>query len=148
MKEYCSKHFPAGEYYIGDLCYVMHSEWKDLCDLMIINREVIDGGYSVNGKEIFIASTAYGDGEYQDEHGNEYGVDSGSLGIIAIKDISEEDKENIKLGHIFTFKEQFQVSACDGGFIFGDVRIDTNDPDEDEEWYDSNYDDWHDSMER
>ena len=26
--------FPAGEYYIGDLCYVMHAEWGEVCDLM------------------------------------------------------------------------------------------------------------------
>lgn len=23
---------PAGRYYIGDLCYVMHDEWDEFCD--------------------------------------------------------------------------------------------------------------------
>ena len=24
---------PAGRYYIGDLCYVMHPEWQECCEL-------------------------------------------------------------------------------------------------------------------
>ncbi len=25
---------PAGKYYVGDLCYVMHDVWDEVCDLM------------------------------------------------------------------------------------------------------------------
>ena len=51
--------FPAGEYYIGDLCYVMHAEWGEVCNLMfaaagddmVEDRGVPDYIRSDNGSE-------------------------------------------------------------------------------------------------
>ena len=40
---------PAGRYYVGDLCYVMHPQWSAVCNLMF-------------------SGTSY-DGEFQLENG-------------------------------------------------------------------------------
>ena len=31
--------FPAGKYYVGDLCYVMHDEWDEVCGLFFKGRD-------------------------------------------------------------------------------------------------------------
>lgn len=132
--------FPAGEYWIGDLCYVMHPEWNEMCDLFFAGRG--DGGCNegefnlADGRRVFAANTAYGDGFYQDNSGRGYGVDAGLLGIIAVQDISEKERENnLDGGHIYTFTKEFEVSAEDGFFMFGDIIINTDDDEEDEHDY-------------
>ena len=121
--------FPAGQYYIGDLCYVMHAEWSEVCDIMFFaatGNDLIEGDLSLaDGRRFFLASTAYGDGTYNDNKGNYYPVDAGSIGIIAVKDIAAADLENIHLGVVHTFTEDFGVYAFAGVFRFGNVAIDT-----------------------
>jgi hypothetical protein len=121
--------FPAGQYYIGDLCYVMHAEWSEVCDIMFFaatGNDLIEGDLSLaDGRRFFLASTAYGDGTYNDNKGNYYPVDAGSIGIIAVKDIAAADLENIELGVVHTFTEDFGVYAFAGVFRFGNVAIDT-----------------------
>ena len=34
--------FPAGKYYVGDLCYVMHDEWDEVCGLFFKGRDGMD----------------------------------------------------------------------------------------------------------
>jgi hypothetical protein len=136
-----SAKFPAGTYYIGDLCYVMHNEWVEVCNITIQDNALLEGAFNLSdGRRFFFGTTAYGDGEYPDNQGNLYGVDAGSIGIIAVKDISETDKENLELGSIHTFNEGIIVSTDNGYFQFGNVIIDTayesENEDEDEEWDD------------
>ena len=129
---YYSAQFPAGEYYIGDLCYVMHSEWEELCDLMFPTpTDMQEGEFTVQDKRLFLASTAYGDGCYSDNFYREYGVDSGTLGIIAVKDIAESELKHLVDGHVFNFDRDFTVTAEGGVFDFGDIHIDTAGYDED-----------------
>jgi hypothetical protein len=138
--------FPAGEYYIGDLCYVMHAEWSEVCDITFAApNDMVEGDLSLaDGRRFFIASTAYGDGTYNDNKGNYYPVDSGSIGIIAVKDIAPADLENIESGAVHTFDNEFDIYALAGIFEFGGVVIDTAYADsEDDEYdeYDEEYDD-------
>jgi hypothetical protein len=130
--------FPAGEYYIGDLCYVMHAEWGEVCDLMFTDADdMVEGDLSLtDGRRFFLASTAYGDGTYNDNKGNHYDVDSGSIGIIAVKDITPTDLENIESGAVHTFDNAFNVIALAGLFDFGDVVIDTAYEDSEDDEYD------------
>lgn len=117
---------PAGEYYIGDLCYVMNQEWDEFCALTIKDNYVLNGKFTLaDGRVFFFSQTAYGDGTYQDNKGNSYPVDAGLIGIIAVKDISENDLKNLDLGSVHNFDRPFDVSAEAGIFYFGDVRIDT-----------------------
>ena len=136
--------FQPGQYWIGDPCYVMHAEWSELCtQLFFAGRTDFganDGEYTMkNGHKIFIASTAYGDGEYSDNRGNRYGVDAGCIGIIPLTAIDQSNKENdIKHGKVFTFNTEFEVSASGGVFHFENIVIDTTDDgyDDEEEYAD------------
>jgi hypothetical protein len=130
---------PAGLYYIGDLCYVMHDEWDEVCSLLFAGRD--DGGCNegefvlADGRRFAIYNTAYGDGSYLDTDGNSYGVDSGSIGCIRIEDIRLTDKNDIGLGVVITFTDTFETSGEGAVIRFGDVRIDTDPP------YEDDYDD-------
>ena len=141
-----SAQFPAGEYYVGDLCYVMHPEWSELCSIMFAEDDMVEGELTVQNKRIFLASTAYGDGTYADNTGRSYPVDAGSLGIIAVVDIAESELPNLNGGHVIEFAEDFIVTAQHGRFNFGDILIETGYDEEYDEGYlddhDYNYDDY------
>ena len=133
--------FPAGSYWVGDLCYVMHPEWDELCDIMFPGKEYIEGELTVQNKRIFLASTAWGDGNYADNVGRAYGVDSGNLGIIAVADIAESELPNLIDGHVIEFTEDFIVTAQHGRFNFGNILIDTgyNEEEEQDEDYSDDF---------
>jgi len=133
--------FPKGTYYIGDLCYILKPEWKEVCDLIIKEDTVLEGKFKLSdGREFFIGNTAYGDGTYQDNLGQEYPVDSGSLGLIEVRN---EFDPNIKLGNLHTFFQDFTVSVEEGYFIFGAITIDTrSEEDYSDEEYEGSYDDY------
>lgn len=132
---YYSAQFPAGQYYIGDLCYVMHPEWSELCKLMFKTPDMQEGELTVQNKRLFLASTAYGDGCYESNTGNFFGVDSGSLGIIAVKDIDPSELKHLTDGHVFNFDRDFIVSAVSGVFDFGAIHIDTAGSEDEEDDY-------------
>ena len=136
------------EYYIGDLCYVLDENTNNELFGLVQNDPLIEGKFVTlkDGRKFFLGSTAHGDGGYLGSDGNEYSVDSGTIGIVAIDDIKNEEKFNYKmpnklangkphpfagklyyesLGHIHNMTdESFNSSMSSGGcFKFGDVRI-------------------------
>lgn len=121
---------PAGTYYIGDLCYVLDSRWEEFCALTIEDRMVKDGVFTMSDGTTFATfSTAYGDGFYQDNFGNEYPVDAGLIGCVAISSI-DPGVNFSGLGHQYTFYKDFEVRSHATGVIdFGQLSIDT-DPNE------------------
>lgn len=72
--------FPAGEYYIGDFCYLLNDE--DYANI-VYSRTMMN---LINIKFTFLfGNTAYHyrDGQYSDNQGyNHYSADSGTIGII------------------------------------------------------------------
>jgi hypothetical protein len=118
--------FPADTYFIGDPCYVIddHS-WSALCDTF-----PSCGAFEFKGAKCFIGYTQHGDDTYFDTFGGtvEYGVDSGSLGIVPIGVITEDaDMPMRALGRIVKFDEPFYVTVENFVFNFGGVvEIDTN----------------------
>lgn len=83
-----------GIYYVGDLCYVMHPQWKEVCDLMFAcdGNSVLDGEFNLsNGVRFAVQSTAYGDGTYYDEEGRAYPVDAGLIGCIRVEDVVDPE---------------------------------------------------------
>lgn len=139
--------FPAGEYWIGDLCYVMHPEWNEMCDLFFAGRTdhgCNEGKFTLaDGRTVFAGTTAYGDGVYRDNRGNDYGVDAGLLGMIAVKDIVESEQQYLNGGNVFQFDAAFQVSVERGLFNFGDIEIDTREYEDETDYYDDrDYDDY------
>ncbi len=99
---------PAGRYWVGDLCYVLREEWHKV--------PFGDGIYRLaDGRRIAKFTTGHGDGVYDDDQGNEYGVDSGSLGCILAADI-RGDSANRENGALVTANAPF-VPRRDGGVL-------------------------------
>lgn len=130
---------PAGRYYIGDLCYVMHDEWDEVCDLFFPASSYpgqTEGEFVLkDGRRFASFGTAYGDGTYRSNIGTEHAVDSGSIGCILVSDIRDSQYDNIEeLGAIVEFDQPFEVSKDQGLLVFGHVEIETaGDYDWDEE---------------
>lgn len=135
----------AGTYFVGDLCYVMHPEWNEVCDLIIDGHSCKEGEFElVDGRRFAMYNTAYGDGQYSSNTPNKFCVDSGSIGCIRLEDITDEtySMELVSdLGAIITFENDFVTSVHNGTIRFGDVEIYTADMDEEEDEYEEDYED-------
>lgn len=122
------------DYYIGDLCYVLgDTEWETVCayldgdpdDEFCLNPESDE-----NPRAFACLPTAYGDGVYFDQDGNEYSVDSGTIGMINVRFITEREKLENALangwGHVHSFNEEIDSSECvsDGRYLtFGAMSV-------------------------
>ena len=135
---------PAGSYYVGDLCYVMNDEdWREICKLTIGGNECIEGEFTLSdGRRFAMYDTAYGDGGYLDQTGNEYSVDSGTIGCIKVSDITKFEYEHIEeLGVMHEFDKPFETSGgrgslgrdWDGVIKIGRIHIETDPVYEEEE---------------
>ena len=130
---------PAGKYYVGDLCYVMHDVWDEVCDFMFPphHQPRVEGEFQLkDGRRFAIFGTAYGDGEYRSSINTMHTVDSGSIGCISVYDIQDQtyDSEFIQhLGAIVDFEAPFEVEADQGLLKFGSVLIETAPDYEDQE---------------
>lgn len=128
---------PAGQYYIGDLCYVMHPEWDEACALFFptnYSGRGAEGEFTLrDGRRFASFGTAFGDGEYYNNMGTSHCVDSGSIGCIRMEDIRDDEYSNLEtLGAIVEFDQPFEVEKVGRGLLkFGHVEIET-DPQYDE----------------
>lgn len=115
-----SESLPAGKYFIGDPCYVIaEKKWSKFCDLMFDGssdlREEIK--FEFENQPIVAMSTAYGDGTFYDNHGNSYGVDSGTLGLTPISLCEKRAlKDMDRLGKIWEFEKPITVFYENGNF--------------------------------
>jgi hypothetical protein len=97
------KTLPAGEYYIGDPCYVMPTrDWNQWMD---------DHMCATNGQWV-IHPTHCGDGWFIGSDGFEYHVDSGNLGMV-LSSLCDPQKrtsvEQIGTFHAYTTDVVFSV---------------------------------------
>jgi hypothetical protein len=130
----------AGTYYVGDLCYVLHDEWDEVCSLLFAGRDdhnCNQGEFGLkDGRKIAIYSTAYGDGTYYDQNGRSYWVDSGSIGCVLLDDIDTDHSDNdFGGGQTIKFEQDFYTGSQDGKIMFHNVSVDTDPEDIDEEEY-------------
>ena len=128
---------PAGKYWVGDLCYVMHEEWDEVCGLFFKGRDdhgANEGLFELkDGRKFVSFNTKYGDGGYYDEAENEYGVDAGLIGCILVSDIKSSDENTLNGGHVHEFDTQFSCSGgrseqghgWDGVIQIGHINIET-----------------------
>jgi hypothetical protein len=80
----------AGKYWIGDPCYVLDDtgvdfNWSEFVDFIFKgdpSGRLNEGVVQHQGIRFGFFSTAYGDGGYYDNRGNEYGVDAGMIACI------------------------------------------------------------------
>ena len=117
-----------GRYYIGDLCYVLHSEWDEFCALTISGDKVLDGEFNLrDGRRFATFTTRWGDGNYFDQNGKSYDVDAGLIGCIALSDIDLTNPENsLTGGNIVEFVQPFSTWSAGGEIRIGNVLIDTD----------------------
>ncbi len=120
-----------GTYYIGDLCYVMHDVWDEVCALLDAaeSDSVLrsDGKYTLkDGREFALFFTAYGDGAFHTSAGNILGVDAGILGCIKVADITDKSAE-LPLGMTVEFTKPFSCVSAGGDMRFGHIRVNTRD---------------------
>ena len=133
---------PAGDYWIGDLCYVIDDDcgyWDEVCKALFKVDE--DGNYVSNrggvyelsnGIQYAIYGTAWGDGGYEDQNGKVYGVDAGVIGCINVLDIKKLGSSIASGGHVHHFENEFDTGYDDGTIFFGSLKIET-DPSYDED---------------
>lgn len=134
--------FPAGKYYIGDLCYAIE-DWDTFCNLTIKDSECLYGKFPWKSANLWQHGTAYGDGCYNGTDGVKYGVDAGLIGILPIEYADKKDYDLTELGSIVEFDHPFSVHYENGKFKFGHIYIDTDPQDDEEE--DEDYSDDEDS---
>lgn len=107
---------PPGNYWVGDLCYVMHDVWDEVCGLFFEGRTdhgCNEGMFTLkDGRKFVSFNTKWGDGSYTDLAENEYGVDAGLIGCILVSDIKYGDENSLNGGHIHEFNISF---FCSGG---------------------------------
>jgi hypothetical protein len=127
----------SGIYYVGDLCYVLHERWDEVCSLIIDGHRCVDGEFNLkDGTRFAIYGTAYGDGNYFDQNGKSYDVDAGSIGCVLLDDIDLSNKENfLSGGNVHTFDTSFYTGTMDGKIMFHTVSIDTDPVYSEEEEY-------------
>lgn len=121
---------PAGDYWVGDPCYVFPNDtnqWQDLIE----KADYFDKPKYVTLENIIVVagSTAYGDGCYFGTNGFQYGVDAGLLGIIPMSTVNflNPSKHSFELGTVEHFDSEFMVKICDGHFDFYKFIIETDD---------------------
>ena len=131
----------AGEYFVGDLCYVLGDRWDEICELTIKGHECLDGEFELSdGTKFASYGTKYGDGVYTDQHGNQYPVDAGLIGCVEIKHC--DGGEPSSLGAVHTFDSDFETGEDNGLIWFDTVEIETGDTCEDDHnQEDEDYDD-------
>jgi hypothetical protein len=114
----------AGKYYVGDPCYIFDKSWdKIIQDTSCFTNDI----QFIEGEQVLIGGTAYGDGSYVDNNGFEYGVDAGVIGILPVSlfDLDRRYDGEKMLGNIITFDNDFEATIENGIFDFGDIHINT-----------------------
>lgn len=109
------KKLPAGTYFIGDPCYCFndHSYWGKILGANNYYKEIFtsDEGFVTAAED-----TAYGDGGYLDQWGNNFSVDAGMIGATDVRMVSGDLTDLIRLGLLHTFAKEFTVDS-DGRYI-------------------------------
>jgi hypothetical protein len=128
---------PEGEYYIGDLCYVIKDEWDQLVNLYweshkkdpeqtIHKLTIKNEEYPSKTLEVLMFYTG-SDGTYQlKQANNQYPlcVDSGTVGIVKTTQLNQQTLMEAKsLGHIERFEKEFVVSSHTNTIYLGDLEI-------------------------
>ena len=135
-----SKTLPAGTYIVGDPCYTFenHGDWIKLLEsgglgskegLPRIMECEVPANELRKGLSFVASGTAFGDGVFEDQFGNSYGVDAGLIGVVPAKFYLLGSSGN----HLVEFDSPFTVAYEQGTITIGHLRIETGDEEEYEE---------------
>ena len=127
MTEQTVSNWVDGEfYYVGDLCYLHLEEWNYICGITCYDND--DWVYELEDGRKFALFSTCGDGVFTSDSGLEYCVDSGTLGLIKVSDLSASDlvtlREVIEKGdaHVVEmpgFDIDTDCGICGSGFDLG-----------------------------
>lgn len=113
---------PAGQYFIGDLSYVMGDCWGEFCKITFRGAHVRDGEFCLrDGRKFAAYATMHGDGTYSTVDGKMFDVDAGLIGCIRVDDITDEEcKADIAdIGLVVTFDQPFDTGVYQDTIFFG-----------------------------
>ena len=79
----------SDSFYIGDICYVVGED--NYYNIWGNKYGFKDGAIDMGVNTLLVHGTAFGDGCFEDNKGNTYGVDAGVLGIVP-KELIDWDK--------------------------------------------------------
>jgi hypothetical protein len=123
---------PAGKYWLGDPCYAVPDHlWHDLLDSSYCFENPIGKVKADDGKvhRVLAFGTAYGDGVYADQFGNQFPVDAGLIGLTPVG-----LAEGVPFGAtLVEFTYETVCMAQDGVMQFGKYKINTRDDEEDDD---------------
>jgi hypothetical protein len=117
---------PAGKYWLSDPCYAVPSDlWMDLLNSSKFFDYPIGVVKATDGEEYSVLAfgTAYGDGGYYDQFGNEFSVDAGLIGLTPVG----LAKDNPLGALLVEFTEETTCSCYGGVLKFGAHEINTGD---------------------
>lgn len=129
LAKYKSFVVPAGKYYLCDPCYVISNadDWVGFLESCATEDSAgFSGHYEAlsDGTKVLAFATKHGDGNYHDQHGNSFSVDSGLLGLIPCS--YSPGYEGIeRTGAQAEFTEDTLCFTRDGILTFGNHVIDT-----------------------
>lgn len=115
--------YPAGKYYIGDLCYALKDDvYKSCWGKHDYQPGTFTVDANINGQtcKFSVNHTTWGDGFYRDSvSGNFYAVDAGVIGIVPLElcDPNNMKDGKIKGGHFIESTSNVQFEACQGIFV-------------------------------
>jgi len=120
---------PPGLYFVGDPCYAFAGEsWSVMCSKMEAKGWPQCGKYHVDGRTVVVIMTTHGDGIYEDESGNEYSVDSGTLGAVQLQSpVTRATMRHLRqCGRVVRFDAPETCYRRSGVITIGCYSIDTN----------------------
>ena len=138
----------SNKFYIGDICYVLNEDLYQ--DIWGGKYNFEDGIIDFGINKVLVHGTAYGDGCYNDNKGNTYGVDAGVIGVVPEelidwdkieKDYGSKDKI-YELGNIVTAQEA-ELSYDNGTFY---ISVSNNGESEDMSYYTDQLDEIRDAV--
>ncbi len=121
-------YMPPGLYTIGDPCYYFNDLNKEAWEHFLLINNFPGEGFldQEETSPVCVFETYYGDGTYNDNNSNEYGVDSGLLGIMPYN-----QNDRIPFSHtVVKFTDYFLCSEEKGVLTFGYIIINTRDGNE------------------
>jgi hypothetical protein len=126
---------PAGRYLIIDPCDSLpDGEWDRVIDLTNCFEDPCHAAFTTaaGGQGLVVAfSTANGDGCFADAEGNEYGVDSGVIGIVSMDDLTI-DEGDVDGGVVHDFTAPFRCYRSGDTLVFGHIEINTGNTEEED----------------
>lgn len=131
ITSYKSYIVPAGKYWLGDPCYIIKDhDWLHFCNEHSFNETEVNSCITLSdGTPVLAFSTYHGDGYYLDQHGNQYCVDAGLIGLVPweyTEKFTEKDStEYFSLSNVVDFTEDTLCFTADGILTFGNYIIDT-----------------------